>query len=110
MSDPAEDIPTDRHRGRREGEFEFGALGLGVSRAGRIGAVVELADQLHRAARRMGPTVPVIADVHPPSTDRTAPVEDVEFPRRGVGVLRPSVSHPAYLRDHEPSFDYQILP
>jgi hypothetical protein len=85
-------------------------LGLGVSRTGRIGTVVELADQLHRTVQRMEPTVPVIADVHPPSTDGTVPVKDVEFAQREVGVLRPSVSHPAYLRDHEPSFDSQDLP
>ena len=72
---------ADRHLGQREGDFEFGALGLGVSRAGRIGTVVELADQLHRTVQRMETTVPVIADVHPPSTDRTVPVKDVEFPQ-----------------------------
>jgi hypothetical protein len=80
MSDPTEDVPSDRHLGQRQGDFAFGALGLGVSRTGWIGTVLELADQLHRTVQRMEPTVPVIADVHPPSTDRTVPVKDVEFP------------------------------
>ena len=109
MSDPAKDIPRDRHLGQGEGDFEFGALGLGVSRTGRIGTVVELADQLHRTVQRMETTVPVIADVHQPSTGRAVPVKDVEFPKGEIRVRRPSVSHPAYLRDHEPSVDSQNL-
>src|SRR5512135_3707748 len=61
MSDPAEDVPTDRHLGQSEGDFEFGALGLGVSRAGKIGTVVELADQLHRTVQGMEAAIPMIA-------------------------------------------------
>src|SRR6478672_1420243 len=95
MSDPAEDIPGDRHLGQRQGDFEFGAPGLGVTWTGGIGTVVELADQLHRTVQRVEPAIPVIADVHPPSTDRAIPVEDVEFPQREVRVRRPTVSHPA---------------
>src|SRR5512135_1969194 len=105
MSNPAEDVPSDRHLGQRQGDLEFGAPGLGVTWAGGIGTVVELADQLHRTAQRVEPAIPVIADVHPPSTDRAVSVKDAEFPQRGVRVGRPSVSHPAYLREHEPSLD-----
>ena len=105
MSDPAEDVPADRHLGQSEGDFEFGALGLGVSRTGRIGTVVELADQLHRTVQGMEAAIPVIADVHHPSTDRTVPVKDIEFPESEIRVRRPLVSHPADLRDHEPSID-----
>jgi hypothetical protein len=105
MSDPAEDVPTDRHLGQSEGDFEFGALGLGVSRTGRIGTVVELADQLHRTVQGMEAAMPVIADVHLPPTDRTVPVKNIEFPQSEICVQRPSVSHPADLRDHEPSVD-----
>ena len=105
MSDPAEDVPTDRHLGQSEGDFEFGALGLGVSRTGRIGTVVELADQLHRTVQGMEAAIAVIADVHHPSTGRTVAVKDVEFPEGEIRVRRPSVSHPADLRDHEPSID-----
>src|SRR3954453_21444509 len=105
MADPAEDVPADRHLGQGEGDLELGALGLGVSRAGRIGTVVELADQLHRPVQGMEAAVAMIADVHPPSTDRTVPVQDVELPESEIRVRRPSVSHPAELRDQEPAND-----
>src|ERR1035441_7446977 len=101
MSDPAEDVPTNRHLGQSEGDFQFRALGLGVSWTGRIGTVVELANQLHRTVQGMEAAIPVIADVHHPTTDRTVAVKDIEFPQSEIGVHRPSVSHPADLRDHE---------
>src|SRR6266436_6224154 len=110
MSDPAEDVPSDRHLGQRQGDFEYGALGPGVTRAGGIGTVVELADQLHRTVQRVEPAIPVIADVHPPSTDRAVPVKNVEFPQREVRVRRPSVSHPAYLRDHDRPLIPEVCP
>ena len=105
MTDPAEDVPADRPLGQGEGDLEFGALGLGVPGAGGIGAVVELADQLDRAVEGMEAAIAVVADVHHPSTGRTVAVEDVEFPEGEVGILRPVVSHPADLRDHEPAID-----
>ena len=46
-------------------------------------------------------------DVHHASTDRTVTVKDVEFQQSEIRVRRPSVSHFAYLRDHEPSVDSQ---
>src|SRR4051812_2704219 len=85
--------------------LEFGALGPGVSRTGRIGAVVELADQLHRAVQSMEAAVAMIADVHHPPASWTAPIQDVEFPQGEIGVRRPSVRHPGELRDHEPAID-----
>src|SRR5215208_4088448 len=105
MPDPAEDVPADRHLGQGDGDLELGTLGLGVSRTGRIGTAVELADQLHRTVQGMEAAIAVIADVHPPSTGRTVAVEDVEFPESEVGIRRPMVSHPAELPDHEPSVD-----
>src|SRR4051795_8784639 len=105
MSDPAEDVPADRHLGQSEGDLELGALGLGVSRTGRIGTVIELADQLHRAFQGMEAAITMIADVHPPSTDRTVPVQDVDFPEGEIGVRRPVVSHAAELRDQGPAND-----
>ena len=105
MPDPAEDVPTDRHLRQRDGDFEFGTLGLGVSRTGAIGTVVELADQLHRTVQGMDAAIAVIADVHHSPTDRTVPVQDVKFPQREICVRRPSVSHPADLRDQEVSVD-----
>ena len=101
MSDPAEHVPADRHLGQGEGDFEFGALGPGVSRAGRIGTVIELADQLHRAVQGMETAVAMIAEVHHPPASGTASVQDVEFPQGEIGVRRPLVRHPGELRDHE---------
>ncbi len=98
MTDPTEDIPPDRPLGRRDRDLEFGALGLGVAGAGGIGAVVEFADELHRTLEGVNPTVPVVADIHQPSTDRTMAVEDIEFPQSKIRILGPSVGHPADLR------------
>src|SRR4051812_16014937 len=105
MSHPAEDVPTDRHLGQSEGDFELGALRPGLTRATGIGTGVELADHLDRSLQRMEAAIPVIADVHHASTDRTVTVEDVEFPQSEIGVRRPLVSHPADLREHESSVD-----
>src|SRR3954451_16770502 len=107
MSDPAEDVATDRHLGQSEGEFEFGALGLGVSWTGAVGTVVELADRLDGTVQGMDAARAVIADVHHPSTDRTIAVKDVEFPEGEIGILGPSVSHRADLRDQERFVDCQ---
>ncbi len=105
MPDPAEDIPPDRHLGQSEGDFEFGAPGPGVSRTDRIGTVIELADQLHRAAQSMEAAVAMIADVHHPPASWTASIQDVEFPQGKIGVRRPPVRHPGELRDYEPAID-----
>jgi hypothetical protein len=80
-----------------EGDFEFRALGLGVPGTGGIGAVVELAEQLHRAFEGMKAARAVSADVHHPTTDRAIAVEDVEFPESEIGIRRPLVSHPTDL-------------
>src|SRR4051812_30136331 len=107
MTDPAEDVPTDRRSGQSDRDLELGALGLGMTRAAGIRTVVELADQLHRSIQGMEVAIPVIADVHHASTDRTVTVKDVEFERSKIRVRRPLISHPANLRDHEPSVDFQ---
>ena len=103
MPDPAEDVPTARHLGQGECDLEFRALGPGMPRTGRIRAVVELADQLHRTVQSMEPAIPVIADVHHPSTGRAGAVKDVEFPVSEIRIRRPVVSHPGELRELEPS-------
>ncbi len=66
-----------------------------------------LTDQLHRSIQGMEVAIPMIADVHHASTDRTVTVKDVEFQQSEIRVRRPSVSHLTYLRDHEPSVDSQ---
>ena len=59
--------------------------------------MVELADQFHRAFECMKATIPVIADVHPASTDRAVAIKDVEFPQSEIGIRRPLVRHRADL-------------
>src|SRR5439155_18465701 len=53
MTDPAQDIPADGPLGQSDRNFELWALGRGVTGAGRIGTVVELADQFHRPPKGM---------------------------------------------------------
>src|SRR5262249_33912652 len=91
MADPAEDVPADRPVRWGDGDLQLGTAGLGVSGAAGIGAVVELADQLHRAVEGMEVAVAVVADVHHPPTGRTRAVEDVEFPEGEIGIRRPAV-------------------
>ena len=58
-----------------------GALRLGVPEdSGDRGNGVKLANQFHRAFECMKVTIPVIADVHPASTDQTVAIKKVEFP------------------------------
>src|SRR3954469_8288599 len=97
MADPAKDVPADRPLGWGDGGFDLGALGLGVSGTVGVGAVVELADQLHGAFERVQATIAVIADGHPPTADRAVAVEDVEFEASEIGVGGPSVGHGAGL-------------
>ena len=98
MADPAEDIPADGPVRQGDGGFEFRALGPGVPGAARIGAMVELADQLDRPFQGMNAAVSVVADVHHAATGRAGAVEDVEFPEGEVGILGPGVGHRADLR------------
>src|SRR3954469_5131690 len=53
----------------------------------------------------MEAAIAMIADVHHPPTDRTVPVQDVEFPEGEISVRRPVVSHAAELRDQGPAND-----
>ena len=89
MPNPAEDVPADRPARWGNRGFQFGALRLGVPGAARIGAMVELADQFHRPFECMNAAIPMIADVHHPSTDRTIAIEDVEFPQSEIRIRRP---------------------
>src|SRR5512147_1208163 len=88
MSDPAKHVPADGPLGRGDGGFDLGALGLGVARAVGVGAVVQLTDQLPGALKRMQATMAVIADMHPPPTDRTVAVKDVKFEESDTNVDR----------------------
>ena len=94
MSNPTEDIPSDRFLGEGDGDFDLGTLRLGVARASEVGTMVQLADQLHRSRESMETTATVGADVHPAPTGRTIALEDVEFPKGQIRIDRPSVRHP----------------
>src|SRR4028118_1383973 len=89
MADPTEDVPADGPLRQSDRDFEFGALGLGVTGTGGVGAVVELTDQLHRTVQGMDAAVPVVADVHPPPADRAVPAEDIQAPEAAGGTPRP---------------------
>src|SRR6202171_1182984 len=104
MTDPAVNIPPDRPLGQSDGDFQFRAFGHQVAGAGRIGTVVELADQFHRTFEAMKVPVAIVTDIHPATTDRAIPVQDVEFPRSEIRIRGPSVRHPANLLAVERSF------
>ena len=78
-----------------------------MSGAVGVGAVVELADQLHGSVQGMEAAKAMIADIHRASTGRTVPVKDVEFQQGEIRISRPSVGQSADLRDHEPFVDSQ---
>src|SRR3954451_3262860 len=98
MANPTENVPADGPLRQSDGEFEFGALGVGVTGAGGVGAMVELTDQLHRTIQGMDTAIPMIADVHHPSAERAVPVEDFEFPEGEIRLFRPGVRHSADLQ------------
>ena len=97
MADPTEDIPPNCHLGRRDRDFELGALGLEVARAGWIRAVVQLADQLHRSLKRMKAPVAMVANVHHPPTYQATTFKDIELARSKVRILGPGIWHPVGL-------------
>src|SRR5829696_91814 len=105
MADPTQDVPADGPLGRRDGGLEFGTLGLGVTGAAGVGAVVELADQLDGALQGVDATIPVVADIHHAPTDRAVAVQDVEFPEGEVGIRGPGVRHPEDLHAAASSVD-----
>jgi hypothetical protein len=98
VPNPTKDIPADRPMRWGDGQFNLGTLGLAVSGTARIGAMVQLADQLHRAFEGMDVTISVIADVHHVTTVWAVAIVDVEFPQREIGIRRPMVRHRADLR------------
>jgi hypothetical protein len=80
MSDPAKYIPADRPVRRSDARFNFGACGFGVSGTAGVGTVVELTDKFHRSAKCVNVAIPVIADIHFMSADRTVAIKDVQLP------------------------------
>ena len=94
MADPTQDVPSDRPLGQRDGDFEFRAFRLGVTGAARVGAVVELADQLDRTIEGMDSAVPMVTDIHHAPAARALTVEDIKFPEGEIRILGPGIRHP----------------
>src|SRR5438046_158434 len=93
MADPAEDVPADAPAGQGDGRLDLGALGPGVPRAARVGAVVELANEVDGAIAGEEVAMAMVADIHRVAADGAFPVEDVKFPGGEVGRLRPMMRH-----------------
>ena len=90
MTDPTEDIPSDRPLGQSDRDLKLsGALGLGVAGTSDVGAVVKSANQFHRTVKGMEAAVPVVTDIHHAPADRAVTVENIKFPESEIRVLRP---------------------
>src|SRR4051794_24445442 len=93
MPDPAEGIPADAPAGQGDRRFQLWAFGRGVPGTARVGAVVELADEMDGAVEGEEVTMAMVADIHPAATVETVAVDDVKLPEGEVGILRPDVRH-----------------
>jgi len=82
-----------------DGGLDLGADRLVMSRAGGIGAMIELADEMDGTFEVEDAMVAMIADVHGASADRAGAVQDIEFPEGEVGVYRPAVGHGDHLAE-----------
>jgi hypothetical protein len=98
VPDPTEDVPCDAPSGQGDGRFDLGALGLGTPRAARVGAVVELTDEVDRAVEGEDMAMSMVADVHQVTADGAVPVEDIELQEGEIGVLGPVMGHGVDLR------------
>src|SRR3954470_8090076 len=99
MADPAEDVPAEDPMRQGDGGLDLGADRLVMSGAGRVGAMIELADQMDGSIEVEDAMVAMIADVHGASADRAGAVQDIEFPEGEVGVVRPAVGHGDHLAE-----------
>ena len=93
MADPTEDVPGDAPTGQSDGRFDLGALGLGMPRAARVGAVIELGDEMDGAVEGEEVAMSMIADVHQVPADGAVPVDDIEFQESEIRVLGPVMWH-----------------
>jgi hypothetical protein len=84
----------------REGDhaFLFGALGLGMSGAVGVGAVVELADQLHGPVEGIEASLAMVTDMHHAAAGGAIAIDNVEIPGGEFEVLGPGESHRVALR------------
>ena len=93
VADPTEDIPCDAPSGQGDGRFDLGALGLGMPWTTRVGAVVELGDEMDGAVESEEVTMSMIADIHQVPADGAVPVDDIEFQESEIRVLGPVMGH-----------------
>ena len=93
MADPAEDVPGDGPARQGDGRLDLGALGLGVTRAARVGAVIELADEVDGAVEGENVAMAMVTDIDQVAAVGTVSVKNVEFPVGEFGVLGPMVRH-----------------
>ena len=91
MTDPTEDIPSDRPLGQSDRDLKLGTLGLGVAGTSNVGAVVKSANQFHRTVKGMEAALPVVTDIHHAPADRAVTIENIKFPKSEIRVLRPRV-------------------
>ena len=63
-----------------------------------VGAVVELANELHRPVEGMEPSLAMVTDMHHAPAGGTVASDDIELPGSEFQVLGPGESHDAALR------------
>src|SRR3954454_4812440 len=93
MPDPAEDIPADAPTGQGDRRFKLRASGRGALGTARIGAVVELADEMDGPLEGEEVTMAMVADIHPAATVGAIALDDVKFPESEVRILGPEMRH-----------------
>ncbi len=98
LTDPAEDVPPDGPMRKGDHDFLFRTLGLGMSGTVAVGAVVELADQLHRPVEGMETSLAMVTDMHHAAAEGTITIDDIEFPGSEFKILGPGESHGVALR------------
>src|SRR3954449_2321041 len=102
MADPAEDVPAEDPMRQGDGGLKLGADRRVMSGAGRVGAMIELADQMDGSIEVEDTVVAMIADIHGASAGRADAVQDIEFPEGEVGVFRPAVGHDDHPEEASP--------
>jgi hypothetical protein len=93
MADPAEDVPSEDPIGPGDSGLGLGADGPVMAGAARVGAMVELADQMGGAVEAEDVMMAVVADIHGASADGAGPVDDIKLPGGEVRVLGPGIGH-----------------
>jgi len=93
MPDPTKDVPGDPPTGQSDGRFDLGALGFGVPWTARVGAVIELGDEMDGAVESEEVAMSMVADVHQVPADGAVTVDDIEFQESEICVLGPVMWH-----------------